>query len=176
MTVFNEPIFKSSNFQIFKSFEGDWSISSLVLFGNHHFLHNIPRSDLVNDFQSFIHLTKTGVVAVEVFGVVAVVADEELGAAGVAARVGHGKYAAVMVLVIAGEFAVDFVARPPRAVAVGAAALDHEVGYDAVKGEAIIKALVREVDEVLDGVGSVFLEEPDLHNALLGVDFCDLHG
>lgn len=142
----------------------------------HHFLHHISRLDLVDDFKSFIHFAETGVVAVEVFGVVAVVADEKLRSAGIAARVCHRQYAAVVVLIVAGKFTVDFVARAAGAIAVGAAALDDEVGDDPVEREAVVKAFVGKVNEVLNSVGSVLFEELDLHDALFGVDFSYLHG
>ena len=87
--------------------------------------------------------------------------DEELRAAGVFAGVGHAEGAALVVLVAAAGFAVDFVAGAAGAghafgagAGVGAAALNHEVGDDAVKFQAVVVAFLGQVDEVLDGLGA----------------------
>ena len=48
------------------------------------------------------------------------------------------------------ELALDAVAGTAHAGALGAAALDHEAGNDAVEDEAVIKAAVCQRDEVID--------------------------
>ena len=48
------------------------------------------------------------------------------------------------------ELTLDVPARAAHAGALGAAALDHEAGNDAVEDEAVIKAAVCQRDEVID--------------------------
>ena len=145
------------------------------MFCDHNLLHDIALADLVDDVETFDDFAEYGVVTVEVGGVLAAVADEKLGATGVAAGVGHGQYAAVVILVIARQFAVDLIAGAAIADAIGAAALDHEIGDDTVKGQAIIKALFSEGNEVFNSIGGIFFKEVDLHNALFGVNFGYFH-
>ena len=114
-------------------------------------------------------------VTVQVFGGLAGVADEELGTTRVAACMGHGENTAVVVLVIASEFTINLIARTAVANAVGAAALDHKIGDDTVKNEAVIKAFFSKADEVLDGFWGVFFEEFDLQDTFVCMDFCDFH-
>lgn len=114
-------------------------------------------------------------VTVQVLGGVAGVANEELGASCVAAGMGHGDNAAIVVLVIASEFTINLIARTTVANAIGAAALDHEIGDDTVKNEAIIEAFFSKADEVLNSFRGVFLKELELQDTLVCMDFCDFH-
>ena len=116
--------------------------------------------------------------AVEVGGVVARVHHEKLRAARVFAGVGHAEGAALVVLVVAAGFAVDFVAGAAGAglafgagAGVGAAALNDEVGNDAVKFQAVVVPLLGEVGEIFDGFRSILLVKLDFHNPFFGVDF-----
>ena len=76
----------------------------------------------------------------------------------------------VLAEAVGGELAVDLIAGAAHAVAVGAAALDHEAGDDPVEGQAVIEALVSQRDEVVDGVGSLLGIQLAAHNAAV------LHG
>jgi hypothetical protein len=147
-----------------------------LYFEDHHFFHDITLTDLIDHIKPFINFPEDGVVAVEVFGVVAAMADEELGTSGVSAGVGHGKNATVVVLIAAVQLTLDLIARTSVANTVRAAALDHEIGYDAVENEAVVKIMLGEVGKVLNGLGGIFFKEFDFHDALFGMDFCDLHG
>src|SRR5690606_22544595 len=73
--------------------------------------------------------------------------DEELraGRVGVAAA-RHGEHALVVFAVV--ELGLDVPAGPTRAITAGAAALDHEPGQNAVKGQAVVEALLRELEKV----------------------------
>ena len=111
--------------------------------------------DGVHDVETLRDLAEGGVLAVEVRRLV--VHDEELASGAVrrhSAR--HGEHAAVVLQVIfeavAGKLALDGVARTAGADAVRVAALDHKAGDDAVEDDAVIKALLDEGDEVVDGV------------------------
>ena len=64
--------------------------------------------------------------------------DEELRAVGVRAGVGHRERAADDLVVV--ELVLEGVARAAGAGALGAAALDHEVGDHAVEGEPVVEA------------------------------------
>ena len=71
---------------------------------------------------------------------------------------------------VAGEFAPDVVAGSAHAVAVGAAALDHEAGDHPVEDQLVVKAAVGQGDEIVDGVGSL------LRIQLAGHDGAVFHG
>src|SRR2546428_757385 len=64
-----------------------------------------------------------------------------------------------------------------RAVALRAAALHHEVRHDPMEREPVVEALLRERDEVLDGLRRVRRVEfhPDLAALLERDDACLLH-
>ena len=47
-------------------------------FDNDNLFNFVTLADGVNHFQSLVNLAKTGMVAVEVFGIVSAVADEKL--------------------------------------------------------------------------------------------------
>src|SRR5216683_6525815 len=121
-----------------------------------HRLHLVTLLDVVHDVHPRDDLSEDGVLAVE--EVRGGEHDVELATR----RVGivaprHGDRAAhVLVLV---ELGLDLVSGAARTVALGVAALDHEAGLDAVEGQAIVKALFRERDEVLDGLGRVIGEK-----------------
>ena len=144
-------------------------------FADDDLFHNVAGPDLVNHFEAFINLTEAGMVAVQMGGILTGMADEKLGSARITAGVCHRKYAAVVELVVAGQFTFNLIARTAAACSVGASALNDEVGDYAVEGQAIVKIVFRQIDEVGYSVGGIFFEEHDLHNAFGGVDFGDAH-
>ena len=68
------------------------------------------------------------------------VGHEELAAVGAGARVGHGEETGAVVLQAGGELVGELVAGAAHAGAGGIAALNHEVGDDAVEGDAVVEA------------------------------------
>lgn len=114
-------------------------------------------------------------VSVQVTRGCAGMADEELGPAGIATRVGHRQYSTVVVLILTIEFAINGIARAPVADAVRAPALNDKVRDDTMERESIVKALFGQGNEVVNGFGSVLLKEFYLHDALPGMDFCCFH-
>ena len=103
--------------------------------------------------------------------------DKELAAVGSGAAVGHGQLAGLVELVRrALGLVAEAVAGPAHAGAGGVAALDHEVGNDAMEDGAVEELVgglfagggvgplfgaLGQFDEVLDGDGRVGLKEPD---------------
>jgi hypothetical protein len=81
-----------------------------------------------------------------------------------------------VVLIAAVQLTVDLIARATVANTVRATALDHEIWYDAVENQAVVKIMFGEVGKVLHGLGGIFFKEFDFHDALFGMDFCDFHG
>ena len=127
-------------------------------------------ADLFDDVVAFDDFAEDGVLAGEPAGVGD--GDEELAAVGVGAGVGHGELARLLEAVFgAAGFVGELVAGAAHAGAFGVAALDHELGDDAVEDGAVVelRALLAaavpvfgafgEADEVGDSDGRVFLEE-----------------
>jgi hypothetical protein len=88
---------------------------------------------------------------------------------------GHGHRTADVLLFV--ELRRDGVARAPGPIAFGIAPLDDEVRHDAVKGQAVVEALLGQSDEVLHRLGGVGRKElhPDLPALLERDDRCLLH-
>jgi len=137
--------------------------------------HFVALTDGINYLQALNHLTKAGVIAVEMRGIAAAVANEKLGTSGVAAGMRHGKYPAIVKLIAAAEFAVNLITRTSGTGSGRVAALNNKIRYHAVKGDAIIKALPGKAYKILYGVGGVLIVEFDLHHALFGVYFSCCH-
>jgi hypothetical protein len=70
---------------------------------------------------------------------------------------------------------LELVAGAARPVSTRAPALDHEVGDDAVERDPVVEAVLRELHEVVDGLGRVLIEELELDRAVIGVDGCLAH-
>jgi len=136
----------------------------------HDFGDLVTRANRVDDFESLHNLAEAGVVAVEVRGVLAAVAHEELRTTRIATGVRHREDAAIVTLVAAAHFALDLVARTTGAGALRAAALNHKVRDHAVERESVVEALRGEITEVLHGVWGVGVVELDVHVALRGLD------
>ena len=124
--------------------------------------------DLVHDIHAGHDLAKGGILAVQVGCVL--VHDEELAAGTVGVHAaGHADDAADVldgvVDAVGGKLALDVPAGAAGAVAQRAAALDHEVGDDAVEGQAVVEALTDQLLEILTGDGGSFLVQLDVDDA-----------
>ena len=75
------------------------------------------------------------------------------------------------------RLALDRVARTSRAVAPGAAALDHEVGNHTVEGQPVVEVVPGQFDEVGHGSGGLVGIQLGFHRPLFGRNNCVLfHG
>lgn len=137
---------------------------------NHLHAEGVALVDFLDEVEALRDLSKAGVVAVKVGGVFAVVDDEELGAAGVAACVGHAQYTLVVKLVFPVELAVDGVARSSTADALRTSALYHKAWDDAVELEAFVETFFGKLDEVGHRVGCVLLKKLHGHRTVVGVN------
>src|SRR6202035_111235 len=120
-------------------------------------LDPVARLDAVEHLLAGDHLPEDRVAAVEMR--LGREGEEELAAAGVRAGERHADPPAGVAPAI--DLVADGVARAAEAVAAGIAALHHEVGNDAMEGEAVVEALAGEVEEVEAGqrrVGAVEAE------------------
>ena len=122
--------------------------------------------DLLGDVLAARHLPEDGVLAVEPRGRVGG-DDEELAPVRVRARVRHRERPALDLVVV--ELVLELVARAAGAGALRAAALDHEVGDDAVEDQPVVEALAGELGEVLDRLRGLVGEELDLDRSFAGV-------
>src|SRR6185503_1872933 len=135
------------------------SDQAMALLGNFrdlHRLHLVAHLDLVHHLHAGGHTAEDGVLAVEEVG--GGQRDVELAARrgrGLGAR--HREDAADVLLLV--ELVLDGVAGASGAVALGVAALDHEVRLHAVEGHAVVEALLGQRHEVFHRIGSVFRKE-----------------
>ena len=108
----------------------------------------VALADALHDIHAADDAPEDAVFAIEVGR--GAKGDEELGAVGIGAGIGHGEDASTVVL--EGErasFVVKFVAGAAGACASWVATLGHEVADDAVEGCAVVEALAREEDASL---------------------------
>jgi len=87
----------------------------------------------------------------------------------------HAQHAPVVVLILAGQFAVDAVAGATPTRTVGIAPLHHKVGNDAVKRNPVVKARFGQFHKISDRFRGVFLEEFDNHCTFIGTHFSFFH-
>ena len=66
---------------------------------------------------------------------------------------------------VSGKLALDVPARATGAGAQRAAALDHKAGDDTVEGQAVVKAFLDQLFEILTGDGGNFLVQLDVDDA-----------
>jgi len=107
-------------------------------------------------------VAKNSVLAIQVG--LGAMAQKELTAAGVAACVGHRQAAGLVLLGV--DLAGDRVAGAAGAgrtagafAAVGTAPLGHEAFDHPVEGEAVVEAVLGELDEVRDGAGGLGVKQ-----------------
>src|SRR5882724_12292613 len=93
--------------------------------------------DLVGDVLAFHDFTEDGVAVIEVRS--GSNGDEKLAAVGIGSGVGHREFAGLGMLQRSVKFVGEFVAWAAHAGAVRAAALNHEIGNDAVKNQAVVE-------------------------------------
>jgi hypothetical protein len=130
-----------------------------------HFRNLVALGDRV-DHSHISGFAKHGVKTVEVR--LWAVADEELTAASVRAAMGHGKAARLVTMGIALGFAGDGVAGTASTSTVGAATLDHKVADYPMEIQAIVKAFLRQFDEVLNSAGGLGVKQFQIDCALVG--------
>ena len=111
--------------------------------------------DLIHDFHALGDLAEGRVLLIEMRGVL--MHDEELASGGVGVHgARHGQDAALVLEIVLKavhkELALDAVAGAAHAGAGGVAALDHKVFDDAVEDQAVIEALVGQINEVIDAL------------------------
>src|SRR5215207_181023 len=122
--------------------------------------------DRVDGLHARSHPAEHGVLAVEP-GRGLGGHDEELAAVGVGPGVGHRERTADDLVVV--DLVLELVAGAAGAGALRAAALDHEVADHAVEDQPVVVAVLRELHEVVDGLGRGLLEQLELDRAVVGV-------
>src|SRR6185312_10588859 len=127
----------------------------------------VARLDRQHHVDAIGHLTEHRMHAIEVR--LRLEHEEELRAAGVAAGMGHGERAGLVLVRIALGLAGDAPAGSAGAVAIGAAALGDEALDHAVEGEAIIESAAGQGVPVGHRVGRRIRKQFDLDGALVGL-------
>ena len=87
--------------------------------------------------------------------------DEKLTAVRVGSGVRHRKNSFRVVFQFWVKFIRKFVARSASSRAGGVAALNHESIDDAMENHAVVKFLLRELYEIVHGIGYLLFEQPD---------------
>src|SRR5512143_3079811 len=145
-----------------------------------HRLQCIVPLDRVDNVHSPGDLSENGVDAVQM--PLRRMADEELAAPGVLAGVRHREGAGDVLVDVAVRLALDRVAGPARAdgplagLRIWVAALDHEVGDDAMEFGAVVEPGIGELLEVGDGVGGLVGVQLELDRPLAGLHHGGLVG
>src|SRR5712692_9206539 len=121
-------------------------------------LHPVAHLDTIHHVHALRHDAEDRVLTVEVR--LRLEADVELAARRVRLLRARHRHGAADVLLLV-ELGLDGVAGPARTVALGITALDDEARFHAMEGEAVVEALLRELEEVLDGLRRVLGEERD---------------
>src|SRR5215212_2960568 len=93
--------------------------------------------------------------------------DEELAAVGVGPAVRHRQRAALDLVLV--DLVLELVARAAGPRPLRAAALDHEVRDHAVEHQAVVVAVARQLQEVVDGLRGLGLEQLELDRAVVRV-------
>ena len=145
------------------------------LFDDHDFLDFIALFDSVQKLQAFKNLSKASVVTVEVGCGLATQHDEKLGTTRIGSGMGHRQYTTVVELLFAMRFARNFVAGAATTGAFWATALNHESWQDTVEIEAIVKALIGKIHEVLNGLRGLFFVKLGLEQAFRSMYFSNFH-
>ena len=117
------------------------SDSRELLHPDRNIVHHVSLLDRIDDLLTLDHLSEYGVFVIQPGG--GDVSDEELTAVGVRAGVRHGEYSRPGVTELGMELVPELVARTPGTGPVGAAGLDHEIRYHAVKFQSVVKTVVR---------------------------------
>src|SRR5439155_16197244 len=114
----------------FYAIEADGSVGAIVTIAR-------QRGDFICNVLAFDHFAKNSVLIVEPR--CRCNSDKKLATVAIGSGIGHGKFAGLGVFQRRMKFVGEFVARSAHAGALWAAALNHEIGNDAVEDESIIK-------------------------------------
>ncbi len=60
----------------------------------------------------------------------------------------HGKYTAIVILIIPVQFTFDVVPGSAHAISIGTTALDHEIGDHPVKGKSVVETIFGQFNEI----------------------------
>ena len=91
--------------------------------------------------------------------------DEKLAAVRIGAGIGHREGTSLVLVWITLGLIFEFVAWSAGSCSRGVAALDHEVGNNAVKNRAVVKSIAGQKNEITNSLRSVLHEEIHDHRA-----------
>ena len=102
----------------------------------------VASLDLIDDLNARRHFAEAGVLAIKMRSAFAAMANKELRATRVFARVRHRKHAAIVMLISTTCFAIDLPTRSARSAASWATTLNNKIGNDSMKVQSFIEALL----------------------------------
>jgi len=142
--------------------------------------HYVSLPNLVHHIHSFRDLPEHRVLAVEV--ALRRMTNEELAPASVLPSVRHRKGPGHVLMSVPAGFALDGIAgapgSDPRVLGIlrqGIPALDHEIRDHPVKAGAVVKLLIGQFLEILDGLGRLLAKQLCDDGALAGFERSGLH-
>lgn len=142
-------------------------ICSDLTFVDRQFINFIALLDAVHHILSTDNFAENCVMAIQMR--LWRVGDEELRTVGSRAGVGHGKRSRFVAIGIAFEFIGKLISWTAGSGSGWVAALDHEVGNDAVKYDAVIKPFASQEHKIVHGLRRVVGEQRAFNGATGGI-------
>lgn len=127
--------------------------------------NRVASANRIHDFQSLGDFAKDGVFTIEMRR--RAVRNEELAAIGRWSAIRHGKNAGFRMFERGSKFIDKRIARAARAGAVGIAALDHEIGNDAMELQSIVITPGRQVQKICDRDRGLISEKGEMNVAFV---------
>src|SRR5690606_1823649 len=112
----------------------------ILIFDNFYTCNLITLTDAVDYIQVFYHLTKAGMVSIQMCRIIPTVADKKLRTSGITTSMSHGKNPTVMVLIFSIKLTFDGITRSASTCTGRVTALNHEIRDHTVKGHPIIES------------------------------------
>lgn len=137
--------------------------------GYSHGFHYITDDQLPNYIHTLGHAAEYSIFSIEPG--YSVERDVELagGAVGILPA-SHRDHSGCIMLELGRDFKLDSLLGTAGTITIRITALHDKSRHDAVEFQAVIKLARNELNEILGGIRGIFLIEPDLNSAFVGLD------